>query len=223
MRKYAGNTGRRRLQALAMAAALLLTGCGGTGQAAGSPETFMREESLSLTEQIGALASNQEYVGLMTVSGEILDETKAVGAQDFGQPTAAYQIAITDDMLKRVLAGAGAQTLSQETMAALRARLNAAFFTNLINGSQGAAVLAAMNVLSSGKSYQEPKDWPGNTLVILEYGGYTSMVSFMETGEGVISGQASLAKEGQGISTAQMLQMLGLSEGDLKPLPSGTP
>lgn len=97
------------------------------------------------------------------------------------------------------------------------------FVPNLINGSQGAAVLAAMNVLSSGKSYQEPKDWPGNTLVILEYGGYTSMVSFMETGEGVISGQASLAKEGQGISTAQMLQMLGLSEGDLKPLPSGTP
>ncbi|MCD7907991.1 MAG: hypothetical protein LUH04_10005 [Clostridium sp.] len=129
MRKYAGNTGRRRLQALAVAAALLLTGCGGAGQAAGSPEAFMREESLSLTEQIGALASNQEYVGLMTVSGEILDEMKAVGAQDFGQPTAAYQIAITDDMLKRVLTGAGAQTLSQETMAALRARLNAAFFT----------------------------------------------------------------------------------------------
>lgn len=219
MRTYAGNTGlRRRILALAMAGALLLSGCS-AGRGAGTPESFMRREAVSLTEQIGALAANGEYVGLMTVSGEILDETKAVGAQDFGQPTAVYQIPVTDDMLKRVLVGAGAQSLSEETMAALRARLNAAFFTNLINGAQGAAVLAAMNVLSSGKSYQEPEKWPGNTLVILEYGGgYTGMVSFMETGEGVISGQASLAKDGETGSTAQLLRMLGLGEADLKPL-----
>lgn len=94
----------------------------------GKPEAFMRRESLALTEQIGALAANGEYVKLMTVSGELLEETEAVGAQDFTQPTAVYRIAVTDDMLKKVVSGAGMEPLGEETLAALRSRLNAAFF-----------------------------------------------------------------------------------------------
>ena len=213
MRNGTGNAGvGRRLLALAVAAALMLSGCGGASKADGKPEAFMRRESLALTEQIGALAANGEYVKLMTVSGELLEETEAVGAQDFTQPTAVYRIAVTDDMLP----------LGEETMAALRSRLNAAFFANLVNGSQGAAVLAAMNVLSCGKSYREPGNWPGDSLVILEYGnGYTSMVTFMQTGEGVISAEASLAKDGEGDATALLLQLLGVGEEELEPL--GTP
>ena len=220
MRKYAGNAGvGRRLLALATAAALMLSGCGGASKAAGKPEAFMRRESLALTEQIGALAANGEYVKLMTVSGELLKETEAVGAQDFTQPTAVYRIAVTDDMLKKVVSGAGMEPLGEETLAALRSRLNAAFFANLVNGSQGAAVLAAMNVLSCGKSYQEPGNWPGDSLVILEYGnGYTGMVTFMQTGEGVISAEASLAKDGEGNATALLLQLLGVGDGALEPL-----
>ena len=113
MRKYAGNAGvGRRLLALATAAALMLSGCGGASKAAGKPEAFMRRESLALTEQIGALAANGEYVKLMTVSGELLKETEAVGAQDFTQPTAVYRIAVTDDMLKKVVSGAGMEPFS---------------------------------------------------------------------------------------------------------------
>mgnify|MGYP000015074548 CR=1 FL=1 len=82
-----------------------------------------------------------------------------------------------------------------------------------------AAVLAAMNVLSCGKSYQEPGNWPGDSLVILEYGnGYTGMVTFMQTGEGVISAEASLAKDGEGNATALLLQLLGVGDGALEPL-----
>ena len=57
---------------------------------------------------------------LMTVSGELLEETEAVGAQDFTQPTAVYRIAVTDAMLKKVVSGAGMEPLGEETMAALQ-------------------------------------------------------------------------------------------------------
>ena len=47
------------------------------------------------------------------------------------------------------------------------------------------------------------------------------MVTFMQTGEGVISAEASLAKDGEGDATALLLQLLGVGEEELEPL--GTP
>ena len=49
----------------------------------GKPEAFMRRESLALTEQIGALAANGEYVKLMTVSGELLKGDGGGGRSGF--------------------------------------------------------------------------------------------------------------------------------------------
>ena len=43
------------------------------------------------------------------------------------------------------------------------------------------------------------------------------MVTFMQTGEGVISAEASLAKDGEGDATALLLQLLGVGEEELEP------
>lgn len=182
----------------------------------------MRRESLALTEQIGALAANGEYVKLMTVSGELLEETEAVGAQDFTQPTAAIPDCGHGRYAEKGCVGSRDGAPWRGNHGRSPVQVERRLFRQPGKRQPGRCGAGRHECAERGKSYREPGNWPGDSLVILEYGnGYTSMVTFMQTGEGVISAEASLAKDGEGDATALLLQLLGVGDEELEPF--GTP
>lgn len=86
---------------------------------------------------------------------------------------------------------------------------NGAFYANLINGTQGAETVAATSLLTRHQDYIEPAGWPGDTLLVLKYsGGYSSMISFMTSGEGIIEASASFVKTGEGDVVDQLTTLL---------------
>lgn len=200
-----------RLTALLIFALWALSGC----QGAQSADGWMIERAHTLTGQMAELARSEAYAKMMTSSPELGDVIAHFAAGEYFRPE---RVVLIDYPAERVIQLAVSQTDLQpsETVKGLLARKMAgATLGNVLNGREGASVLAATSLLSYGESYVQPQGWPGNTVALLEYpGGYASMVSFSQSGEGVISATAVFVETGETDPMTALTELEGLPELD---------
>ena len=180
---------------LAIVMALAATACRAKPQKV-DPAAFCIQESVALTQEMGAMAANQMYMDLVSDSEEVRKLTDEIGAQDYSRPVRVYLIALPPSVVNQIfsLASPG-ETLPDDLQEILYKRMNGAMAASFINGRLGGvSVLAAASLLTTEKAYIEPDGWPGGQLLFLQYeGGWSSVVSFAHAGEGVIGAKAEFA------------------------------
>ena len=177
---------------LAIVMALAATACGAKPRKV-DPAAFCIQESVSLTQEMGAMAANQMYMDLVSDSEEVRKMTDEIGAQDYSKPVRVYLIALPPSIVNQIfsLASPG-ETLPDDLQEILYKRMNGTMTASFINGRLGGvSVLAAASLLTTEKAYIEPDGWPGGQLLFLQYeGGWSSVVSIAPAGEGVIGAKA---------------------------------
>ncbi len=232
---YTPSSAPKRLLLLA-AAALFLTGCGAGNAASGQQaeagaeasqenrqepiqETSrepirmdFEQEAVRLTVQMGKLAGDQGYVGAMGMIPDAMDEVELMAAQDYSAPEEIKELALPEDLAEQIFRQSGGEVqLSPEAEKALNMKIDAATLSSVINSKYGTDPLVAANSLIFGESYIQPENWESNVVYLLEYPGeYSAMVTFISSGEGVITGRAAFVKA-EGEELIDLLQpVLGL-------------
>lgn len=188
----------KKITALAAAftVAAVTVGC----QTAPKQDTgaFIRQESIRLAEEMDSFAESEEYRKLYTASDFVDEALNELAAGDYSSPKTIYWGKSPETAIFQYLSQDGGKEisgLSQELQDAAMLRLNAAVAAGFINGGYGAETVAATTVVTTGKSYIMPEDWAENILVVLQYeGSYSVLVSFVKSGEGVITSNASFVK-----------------------------
>lgn len=203
---------RMRLTALLIVTLLLVSAC--TAPAQGKPQdlnAFFMKEAVALTVEMDKLAETKEYVALMGASGNIGELIDKAAAGDYTAPENVYVVKLTDEGLKQAIgAAAGETAVPENVLEILKYKVNAVMFANLINATDGAEMVAATSVLTWGKSYIQPEGWGENTILVLAYPGeFSSMVSFTQSGEGVISATSVFLKNGEKGIAAMLEDILG--------------
>jgi hypothetical protein len=203
---------RVRLTALMVLAVLLLTAC--AAPAKGQPQDlnrFLAKEAVALTGEMDKLAETKEYVALMAASGNIGELIDKAAAGNYTAPENAYVVKLTEEGLKQAIgAFAGEADVPESVLDILKYKINVAVFANLINATYGSEMVAATSLLTWGKSYIQPEGWADNTILVLEYPGeFSSMVSFTQSGEGVISATSVFLKNGETGIAAMLEDVLG--------------
>ncbi len=207
---------RRILPLLAAGAIAMLSACGQQPVKKTDTGVFMKEEGIRLTQRMGELGASNEYMQAMGGPGSLKDQAQAIGGSDYGTPETVYVIDISNDFALRFL-NLGDKELPPEIAQEIRRRMNGAVFANLINGTYGAETIATTNMLACGQDYQEPAGWQGDTLLVLKYGGdYSSMISFMSSGEGIIEASASFVKNGEEDVVEQLSRLLSMDPSVIK-------
>ena len=202
-----------------LAAALTLGGCKKAQDGDALPR-FLIGESVRLTGEMDEMAESEAYLRMMSGSQEIWDTVEEIGAQDYAAPQKAYLVQISDDAVLQLLGGEDIGQLEDSIRQKLNRKLFAGALSSYWNGRSGVTGVAATALLAWQESYIQPDGWQGNVAVWLEYpGDYSSMVSFVQSGEGVVSASASFVVNGDGqdlenmLATMQeMLEELGLSD-----------
>ncbi len=203
---------RMRLTALMIVTLLLVSACAAPVQ--GKPQElngFLMKEAVALTIEMDKLAETKEYVALMSSAGKLGEVIDKAAAGDYTAPDNAYVVKLTDEGLKRAIGMiAGETAVPENVLEILKYKVNAAMFANIINAAYGAEMVAATSVLTWGKSYIQPEGWAENTILVLEYPGeFSSMVSFTQSGEGVISAASVFLKNGETDIAALLEDILG--------------
>lgn len=177
-------------------------------------EEFLLGEGIALTCEMGELAGNDEYVDLLVGGGSVRNMIDEIASQDYSMPGDIHMIKLSDDIVRRVImANSGGTPVSDSLMDKLRLRINASLVGNLINARQGVEAVAAASVMTWSKSYIAPDNWSDNRLLILEYPGkFSSVVSFVQTGDGVITGTAAFVRNDEQGALATLNELMGTAE-----------
>ena len=203
---------RVRLMALIVLILLLMSACG--SPAKGQPQdlsAFLVKEGIALTCEMGKLAQTKEYVALMSASGNLEEIIGKAATGDYTTPQNAYVVKLTaEGLLRAIKAVAGETEIPANVLDILKYKINASTFANVINAGYGSEMLAATSLLTWGKSYVQPEGWAENAILLLEYPGeFSSMVSFTQSGEGVISASSVLVKNGEKDMRTMLTEYLG--------------
>ncbi len=202
---------RVRLTAFIVWALFLLTACAAPAKEPWDLNGFLVKEGIALTREMDKLAETKEYVALMSSSESLEEIINKAAAGDYGAPQNAYVVQLTDDgLLRAISAFAGEANIPDPVLEILKYKINASVFANLINATYGSEMVAATSVLTWGKSYIEPEGWSDNMMLLLEYPGeFSSMVSFVQSGDGVISASSVFVKNGEKDIAALLEEYLG--------------
>ena len=202
-----------------MACALLLGGCAKQPQAkpednAADINEFMIKEGVKLTCEMDELAGSQEYIKMMTASEAVNQIVARMAEGEYEQPDHVYVIQMPDDILMKTLEITEDQIdVSKPVSDKLKNKINGSVFANMLNAGYGSDMIAAGAIMNWGESYIQPEGWNANSVLIFEYGGeFSSVVSFNQTGDQVISASSLFIKNGEGQLFQAFQQYLGGSE-----------
>ncbi len=173
---------------------------------------FFITEGVALTGEMKELGQSKEYVALMSSAGTLTGVIDTMTSQEYATPEDVYLVKLTDDALSKAMGAlSGKDKIDSNLMEILRSKINGAVFANMLNANSGSETVAAASMLSWGKSYIQPKDWAENTLLLLKYPGeFSSIVSFNQSGEGVISASSMFVKNGDTDIAAAVGDYLGM-------------
>jgi hypothetical protein len=191
----------KRISCLLFALVLLSsTACSKIEAKSVDKEHFFLKEAIHLTDEMDDLAESKEYLTLMTSSQSMIQIAEEIGAQNYETPSKIYLLELPKDILNQLSEANGLDKKSLEGMSdsvleKVRSKVNGNIFALMINSSSSSENLALTSMLTWGKSYQQPKGWSNNTIALLLYDGdYSSMVSFVQSGDEIISASSSFIK-----------------------------
>lgn len=183
---------------LIISSLFMLTACSNYSEKPEDLKGFLITESVDLTCDMDELAESKEYLTLISAPGSIGQVIDQVASQDYSIPENVYLIKLSDDILLRAInTFSGATNISDDIMEKLKYKINGSVFGNMINAGYGSEMVAAAAMTTWGESYIQPNGWVDNMVLFLEYPGeFSSIVSFMQSGDGVISGSSVFVKNG---------------------------
>lgn len=193
---------------------LMLVACNTHSKKQEDLNEFLITEGVALTCDMSELAESREYLALVSASESIEKVIDKVVSQDYSIPENVYLIKLSDDILLRAISPfPGAINISDNIMDKLKYKINGSVFANMINASYGSEMIAATAMITWGKSYIQPSGWSGNMILILEYPGeFSSIVSFVQSGDGVISGSSVFVKNGDKGILTWLDEYLGMAD-----------
>ncbi len=199
--------------ALALCGLITLAACGNYSKKSEDLNKFLIKEGVALTCNMDELAESEEYLALITPSENIGQIANKMASQEYSKPENAYLIKMPDDILTRVQGFPKDLKISDNLMKMLRSKVNGSVFANMVNASYGSEVVAATAITSYGKSYIQPEGWSDDMILLLEYPGeFSSIVSFVQSGDGVISGSSIFVKNGDKDLLASIAEYLGVED-----------
>ena len=202
------------LISLIMLSVFMLVACSNHAEKPEDLNGFLITEGVALTCEMDELAENKEYLALMSASEALGQIMNKMASQDYSIPEKVYLIKSPDDILLQAMRSfSGEINISDNTMEKLKHKINGSIFANMINASYGSETIAATSMTAWGKSYIQPKGWSDNMILLLEYSGeFSSIVSFVESGDGVISGSSVFVKNGDKDILTSLDEYLGMTD-----------
>lgn len=182
--------------------------CGNRSDKPNNLNTYLIIEGVSLVCNMDDLAESEEYVSLVIGNQSIGELVDRMCSQDYSMPESAYLIKLSDDTLIQAIFNFSADfKISEEIMDKLKFKINGSVIGNMISSGYGSEMLAASALTTCGKSYIQPDGWQyDNIILLLEYPGeYSSMVSYTQSGDKVISATSIFIKNGD----KDLLTLLG--------------
>ena len=87
----------RKIRWIAAALSLgLISGCG-AGEQKGKEQVSLYDRGLRLVERMDTMAESENYWNMMTSSEEMVSVIKEIGAQDYSDPRAVYQVKLSEN------------------------------------------------------------------------------------------------------------------------------
>ncbi len=202
------------LISLIMLSVFMLVACSNHAEKPEDLNGFLITEGVALTCEMDELAENKEYLALMSASETLGQIMNKMASQDYSIPEKVYLIKSPDDILLQAMRSfSGEINISDTTMEKLKYKINGSIFANMINASYGSETIAATSMIAWGKSYIQPKGWSDNMILLLEYSGeFSSIVSFVQSGDGVISGSSVFVKNGDKDILTSLDEYLGMTD-----------
>lgn len=194
----------------------MLVACGNHSEKTVELDEFLIREGIGLTCNMDELAESKEYIALMTPSESIRQITDKMASQDYSMPRDVYLIKLPDDIVLRAMSAfSGKINISDNIIEKLKHKVNGSVFANMINASHGSEMIAATAVTTWGKSYIEPSGGSDDMILLFEYPGeFSSVVSFVQSGEKVVSGTAVFVKNGDVDILTSLSEYLGTTDID---------
>ncbi len=160
-------------------------------------DSFYIEEAIELTKQSAELADSKEFVAMYTADSEVAEQIATISSVNYDEPKSVKYIHLNKDKILEFMRAnypEGEDAFDFEKIIELN-RFSINNFASIINARFGANMIAATTVLSNSRGYIQPADFSGDFAVFLEYDGeFSSIVSFNQYGENVISAQMSFVK-----------------------------
>lgn len=143
------------------------------------------------------LGKDEIYIKLRSSSSELIDIISNITDPEYKVLKQVYMISFSSESIAKIIKDMLELEVSEQLISRLIQMSNGTF-ASIWNGRYAANIVAAVSLINVEKSYIKPENWVKNTWIILDYKEeFSSMVSFVETGEGVISGAANFIKSGE--------------------------
>ena len=197
-----------------MSSLFMLVACNSPSKKSVDLNEFLIAEGVALTWDMDELAESKEYLALITPSESIGQVTEKVASQDYSIPENVYLVKLSDDIILQAMRAFTEDIeISGNIMEKLKYKINGSVFANMINASYGSEMIAATALTTWGQSYIQPNGWSDNMILLLEYPGeFSSIVSFIQSGDGVISGSSVFVKNGDKDLLKLLCEYLGMED-----------
>ena len=158
----------------------LAIGCYGKENNVESAEEFMHQKSIDLTCKIDQLAESNDYIELFAADKEVNKKIAEVGKETYEHPNEIYYIAIpkTYDWMNILDSNVTMEKFAPPIQQVLRKKTIRQLGT-WIAGYSGTTQVITTSLLSMDESYIKPKSIKEDTVVVLVYDKYISLVSFI--------------------------------------------
>lgn len=160
-------------------------------------EDFYIGEAIELTKQSAKLAESEELISMYTQDSEVAEQIATIASVDYDSPKSIRYIYLHKDKILEFLKANYPEDEPQPDFEKIinLSRFSIGNFATMLNARFGAKMIAATAVLNNSKGYIKPADFDENFAVFLEYDGeFSSVVSFNDFGENVISAQVTFVK-----------------------------
>ncbi len=163
-------------------------------------ESFYIDEAIKLTKQSAELAKSKEFVSMYTGDGEVAEQIASIAEVDYDAPKSVKYIYLHKDKILEFMRANYPEDEADfafEKIIELN-RFSVNNFASMINARFGAKMIAATTVLNNSRGYIQPSDFEEDFAVFLEYDGeFSSVVSFSQYGENVISAHMTFVKNSE--------------------------
>lgn len=190
---------RKCLVLSVLLAGLLLTACSNGMGAEGKLNRGLVENGIQLTQKSKMLAEHHEFYGAIDSYYDVQPFLMEMADYEYGIPEEVYKLNLTDELLRGItLDSYEVDEIPEGLFSLFKDNIQSYHFAIQINMDEEYDLYTASQYVGSGESYLEPKGWKNNVLLLLRYPGeYSSVVSFVHSGEGIIAGTAYFVKNSE--------------------------
>jgi len=187
----------KRIYVIATILALILS-CAGCQLKKKSVSLY--EEAITISEKIGVLTKDEDYVMLFTGSNNLEDRISEIAEQDFTKPKAVYRITGINESTMMFMKEELNHILKEETEEIFKERF-AASICNQINARNGADFMAATSILSVRDAFYNNELKDTEIFLCVYDEDYGTMTAFTPYDGGIVDASSTIVMM-EGLSKA---------------------